>query len=664
VVWEEVTQVQVDAPRLQDRLSQSQLFVDLSALCVPGSEAVLLNGIASVLKARGKYVIIPSGVVNEIGAIALANHVNSKACQRAQRSLHQLHAQGLIRVMPDEGLSARDLFRKLATGLPDRMTLLTQDTSLAAELEGPGGGVGPVETRRVLCWTIKQDQVHDFRQPLKLPPPSGSAVPQGTPPPGQVQGNGYAKPRVQYPSAVVLRTADETVISASPIGEGAQLISSRFGAVRLVKMVGRPGGEGTVYSTDQAGLVAKVYHPHRLTRGRKAKIELMVSRGLDWNHPDAKGICWPLDLLTDSKGIFRGYLMPRATGKPLGETVLIGRDIIRTCPGWDRRQLVSLCIAITRKIRFLHDSGIILGDINPLNILVEDDETVFLVDTDSFQIEGFACPVGTPHFTAPEILGADFATFLRRPEHEAFAVATLLFMILFCGQKPYAGKGGGSPTENIRNMEFPYPLGKESRRTVPEGQYRNIWSWLIFDLKEKFYYSFEKSKQPFQRLSAAEWLPLLRKYEAQMEQGTHTTELFPTTMKRGNVPSTELRCQRCGGSFEIANDRLAEMQAQGKQIPTRCHTCRVIERQERADRQSVAYSSFCRNCNSSFSLTKGEVEFYQGRGMELPRKCEECRKRNRSSSSYTGGTTYRTSASSQSNQPLTIWDILNSLFKF
>lgn len=36
------------------------------------------------------------------------------------------------------------------------------------------------------------------------------------------------------------------------------------------------GGEGTIYLTDQPNLVAKIYHPDRLTQERYEKLSLMI----------------------------------------------------------------------------------------------------------------------------------------------------------------------------------------------------------------------------------------------------------------------------------------------------------------------------------------------------------------------------------------------------
>ena len=67
-----------------------------------------------------------------------------------------------------------------------------------------------------------------------------------------------------------------------------------------------------------------------------------------------------------------------------------------------------------------------MGDLNPTNIMVKFSEKVFFVDTDSYQIEDFPCPVGTPDYTAPEIQNRKKYDFLRSIGNENFAVATLL----------------------------------------------------------------------------------------------------------------------------------------------------------------------------------------------------------------------------------------------
>jgi hypothetical protein len=94
---------------------------------------------------------------------------------------------------------------------------------------------------------------------------------------------------------------------------------------------------------------------------------------------------------------------------------------------------------------------------------------VTLVDTDSFQVPGgpqvYRCPVGKPEYTPPELQGARFADFDRGPEHDAFALAILIFQLLMQGIHPFAGRylDQGEPAalgERIAAGHWPYVRGR------------------------------------------------------------------------------------------------------------------------------------------------------------------------------------------------------------
>src|SRR5262245_15100536 len=123
---------------------------------------------------------------------------------------------------------------------------------------------------------------------------------------------------------------------------------------------------------------------------RTTEIGLMVTRSV----PDTT-ICWPKKPVFDGSGLFRGFLMPRADGKTLGQGLFQPMCWLRQHPNWTRRESVRLAITILEKIALLHRMGVLIGDINPLNILVRDQNSVYFVDCDSYQVEGFPCPVGS-----------------------------------------------------------------------------------------------------------------------------------------------------------------------------------------------------------------------------------------------------------------------------
>jgi len=116
---------------------------------------------------------------------------------------------------------------------------------------------------------------------------------------------------------------------------------------RVVSMCGRRpvrltdrlagGGEGTVHATDRTGLVCKLYHRDRLTVGSQRKVELMVTRRV----PDPM-ICWPTEAVFDAASVFRGFLMPRALGEPLGHGLFLPTAWTQRHPGWTRRESVGL----------------------------------------------------------------------------------------------------------------------------------------------------------------------------------------------------------------------------------------------------------------------------------------------------------------------------------
>jgi len=224
--------------------------------------------------------------------------------------------------------------------------------------------------------------------------------------------------------------------------------------------------------------------------------------------------------------------MNAAKGKSMQRCMFVKQRLMQNFPTWNRYNLVKLAITWLEKVTKLHQRDILIGDINPNNFLIVSDTEVYFVDTDSYQIKDYVCPVGMANFTAPEIQNSDFTSFYRTPQHEYFAIATLLFMILLPGKPPFSHQGGGDPRENIRERAFPYPLGEISGQAAPPGPWRFIWSHLPFKTKEAFYNCFTKDI----RISADEWLELMRSYKHALEVGYLSSsggshDLFPAVFK-------------------------------------------------------------------------------------------------------------------------------------
>lgn len=439
----------------------------------------------------------------------------------------------------------------------------------------------------------------------------------------------------------------DTPVSVKHIPHERDVLSSiNNGDIRLVKCLGG-GGEGYVFKTNTP-YIAKIYKQGKLTQRNKKKLELMISHKIS-----CKGICYPVDLLY-SKQEFVGFLMPEAKGDVLHISVFQPMVMKELHPGWKKLDLVDLSLTILEKIKYLHDRNIILGDINPQNILVVDPKEVYFVDTDSYQIEDFPCPVGTVYFTAPELQGKAFKEYLRTVGNENFAIATLLFMLMLPGKPPYAHVGGGSPMENIKAMYFPYPFGEFTENTPP-GFWRFCWSHLPFKMKEAFYQTFMKAGThacEANRLSVDEWIKLFQEYKYLLqtgkmeEQDEIANDIFPTRLKR-KLHCTYVKCAMCGNEFashklkqglcyeclqknfegkkyqcEKCNGEVLftnyNYYVEGKRTPFKyCKKCFNWGNQLY---QKIA----CRDCGQQFEIKNYEHEYFMQRQWKDPIRCKRC----------------------------------------
>jgi DNA-binding helix-hairpin-helix protein with protein kinase domain len=239
------------------------------------------------------------------------------------------------------------------------------------------------------------------------------------------------------------------------------------------------GGEATVCElAERPGLVAKVYH--RPTPEHAAKLAAMLAT------PPADpmagtghvSIAWPLDRLVAPEDPDRviGFLMPRVEGaRPVFE-IFNPRSRRQLCPLFHYGYLLRTARNLAAAVRAVHERDYVVGDLNETNTLVDNQALVTLVDTDSFQVPDhgrvYRCPVGKPEYTPPELQQIRFADFDRGPEHDAFALAVLIFQLLQQGTHPFAGRftGEGEPADLARRIavgQWPYARSRASAYEPP-----------------------------------------------------------------------------------------------------------------------------------------------------------------------------------------------------
>ena len=643
---------------LRDCVSDYKIFMDTSSLLQESADKFFQN-IVPILEREGKSIIVPLCVCLEIEKFAkdpvycrrkYSNNpsLNVQAI-RVLKTLERMHNAQRVSVLgdSDDGNFADNVFIRVFTGkrLEYDMLLITQDRGLASEILRLGKDNQAV--RGVKKIRVQQIDKNGFLQPLfgRYAEVEIEDIPLN-------ERFAFAKEVTQITGNL---SVNEIPVEGDPV---TAVRNGKTKQIHLRDKIGE-GGEGSVYRTDlrqgDQDYVAKIYKPEEITRLRYEKIKLMLTKDID-----CEGVCFPLAMILNQRNEFVGYLMKAASGRDLGKSVFMPELLKKYFPNWNKGDTVQLCVTILKKLKYLHDRNVILGDINPYNILVVSPKEVYFVDTDSYQVEGFACPVGMPLFTAPELQGKPYSTFLRTLGNENFAVATLLFMIMHPGKPPYSMQDGAGIVANIKNGEFPYPLGELKTGKAPKGPWRFCWSHLPRrTIKEYFYQTFWRDGTfhgEKERPGTGTWLQLFEDYLNLLKSGKmaaqdeESLKIFPTRLKR-NINKTYANCKLCGN--ECDEDYLQEGICPACLKVGEVHHCADCGREmiytnyqkyiKHAKRYKICHDCYekrnmvyerriCRNCGKEFEITVGEKKFCdETPGMVLPTRCENCRGKSKTS---------------------------------
>ena len=637
-----------------------KIFIDTCSL-LDDMAYIFFENIKPFLKAYNKKIIIPSKVIEELEKHSQNSDPNKlELVQNATRMLYEilpkLKNDGFIEIIGEKNEPFADavfhyVFDKFRT--IHRLLLITQDNKLAKDILNKNESES-VKGHKIFVRRInpKNGFLMKFyfdaqnEQPLTSQDISKQAVTNSL----SLKSKPFHSLAEEQPfkiDSIVTNIVDEKInISHIPV-ENEMVFTRDKDQIKLIKKIAE-GGEGIVYETDFKDNVAKIYNCYSNTQRRYEKLKLMTSKNIAF-----KGICYPTKLLCNKKDEFVGYLMPKASGKTLGKSLFIKPLFLKNFPNWRKQETVELSLTILQKISYLHSKNIILGDINPENILLVSPKEVYFVDTDSYQIENFPCPVGTINYTAPEIQGRHYPDFLRTMGNENFALATLLFMIMIPGKPPYSQQGGGDPVKNITSMDFSYPFGDNSNKKTPDGPWRFIWSHLPYRLKEAFYNTFkdgEKHSKENVRLGVEQWIEIFKDYKNMLDSNKlaqtdqMSEDIYPTRYKKhkdlnyikcilcGNEISEDAskdgycnsclfdkgefyKCQSCGKDMFYTNHRKFILKQPKLTI---CSECNNLKKE-------IVWQENCVNCGKSIMLTRGEYDFYMRKNLSLPKRCKKCR---------------------------------------
>ncbi|MBN2224093.1 MAG: hypothetical protein JW765_05400 [Deltaproteobacteria bacterium] len=534
------------------QLKDYEVYADTSSLLDKKADVFWGRIVPRYLIEKGMRIIIPRCVIKDLKRTRKGmNPSLSETAEKILVTLEYLWNNGLADVPEEKGDEPIIQYfeQEFSQMIKIRdICLITEDETLARKIIVLKKSLASVSSKDLKVLYFKHNPMGDIESNLqdwesRLNP---RALPVKY----------AAKPFTLYGGSITPKHTPNPV-SSIPVA-GHDVITRNNGRIRLLKKIAG-GGEGIVYSAGN-GSVCKIYKKEELSEEKQKKLEFMQANPI--NYP---GICWPLDLVYNSKGEFVGYSMERAQGRTIDSCLFGIQDVFKYFGRWKRENLVNCSVQILKRIAFLNEMNIILGDINPFNIMVKSENEVYLIDTDSYQVEQYPCLVGTDDFTAPEIQGKTFGTFFRTLDHENFAIATLVFKLLFYGKSPYAKIGGGTTYENIQQMDFPYPLDQTKGPKVPLGPFLDIWMNLPFRIRDAFYDVLKNNK----RKSSSEWLELIKCYRDHLRNGLASNELVPTGLYRPNRRT--VMCSSCGRQFMEGEGYLVQMSNSTPQ--TLCPSC-------------------------------------------------------------------------------------------
>jgi len=252
-----------------------------------------------------------------------------------------------------------------------------------------------------------------------------------------------------------------------------ELTDSDGNRVGLGNRIGM-GGEGNVYEVDgEPSQVAKIYHRLPLTEEQFCKLDWMVKKR---TAALSKIAAWPETILRNRQGNEPcGLLMPKLDkSHQLHE--LYGTTNRRLhFPNVRWHHLLLAARNLAAAFHTLHEQGIIVGDVNQGNLMVDTNYNIHFIDCDSFQIVAgettYYCPVGTPHFTPPELQSKKLSRLARTADHDRFGLAVLIFHLVFIGRHPFAGRFRGEGDllieEAIAERRFAFSRDREATMIEP-----------------------------------------------------------------------------------------------------------------------------------------------------------------------------------------------------
>ena len=538
---------------LEDFVKDYLIFIDTCSIRLSWFPQFMKN-IQPFLQKYNKYILVPEIVAEELKRSAIKDKNSYNICVDRLNLLNDLYNMGLVRCV-DSNYDKSQYIHADPIIISDftrlhchyNLLLITRDAGLSNDILNLNKQKS-IRTKYV----IKSKRINKY---------------------------GYLS-NLDKPFSICTTPIDITIQTMSPkhIPNTSDVVVTDDGNKLILGNFLNGGTEGSVYAIqNDKKYVVKIFKNTQLTPDKIGKLTTMIDKR---DFIDCSGIVWPISKVYNNYGEFVGYLMDNvnylankkvycladlfsiSNGVKQNFKDIDGSNIkdykLTIRPHWTRKNIITLAKTILEKVKFLNQRNIIIGDYNLNNILFEDENTVYFIDTDSYQLDHYPCTVLSEDATSPEFYLDNMNgnhRVMRTMADENFSVAVLTFKLLMMDTFPYENSANNkSMLENMVEGNFSYPLSGNTNKSAPQNQLRYLWSHLKYNVKYDFYHTFHHSGDyfnPQNRKNSSDWYRTVSKYLADYDLliKNDLVSGFITPMRYKYV---ERRCIKCNAILNNA----------------------------------------------------------------------------------------------------------------
>lgn len=278
------------------------------------------------------------------------------------------------------------------------------------------------------------------------------------------------------------------------------------------------GGEGQIYILPECPeKVLKLLNSRFATPAFRDHLQAIIRCKVPAEVDGCVLVSLPETLAYDENGRFVGYSMPRIRSRLMLYNLWI--DPEGYFPHFSLEDRYAVAYNLAKALDHLHRHGLVMGDLNPANIVLNANGSVTLCDLGSCSVTDpltgvrFENSVGMGDYLAPEVYRPAGTHFT--PQSDSFSLAVLIFQIITLGCHPFN-------TARINYDETKYSSYGFSRNTevmIGSPYFSTVENQKIPDYARPFLPGLEPLLPLFQRVFG---------YNAEILLSPHQTALRPT----------------------------------------------------------------------------------------------------------------------------------------